>query len=240
MRQVLYPPPRPAAGPRQLRSMGHASQPSVNSSVRALAAWLKHAAPAPPCWSAATQAVAKAGRRAAMTGRASAHAAQYAAGATRPADARPRPPRDAGRQANSHANCSSASSPPSPSRHSESAPHGLVVRCGVGSPRRGSRGEAHKASSSHAHCKWRAGAGVAGTPVPRPFSRQPTLARSRDGRRETPTRPCHAHAWAGFPATRPRLVVLGWCRARGWRRSRNPGNPLPRSPPPGPVRAARA
>ena len=54
-----------------------------------------------------------------------------------------------------------------------------------------------------------AGASVAGTPVPRPFSRQPTLARSRDGRRENPTRPCHAHAWAGFPATRPRLAVLG-------------------------------
>ena len=72
---------------------GMVAQPAARKwSAAALAARREGARAAGPALSSATQRSAASGRRAAMTGRASAHAAQYAAGAMRTAEVRPTPP----------------------------------------------------------------------------------------------------------------------------------------------------
>ena len=113
----------PSAIARQDR---HSCQPSAWSRLRATAALRRHVASVslPSSWR--THASAKAGARSPITGIASAHAAQYAAGAVRTALARPRPPSDAGRVASFRTPSASPAEAGLQGR-----PHGVVVSLGV-------------------------------------------------------------------------------------------------------------
>ena len=93
--------------------MGHDVQPSVSRRARASeACWRLMLRQATAPSSSATHAAAKWGRRARMTGSASAQEAQYAAGLVRAADWSPNPPRVAGIPAISQAACASCSGAP--------------------------------------------------------------------------------------------------------------------------------
>ena len=85
--------------PLRLLPKRHSCQPSAWRTSRASTALLKLGAHPPPVASKRVQASAKAGERLWSSGNASAHAAQYAAGAVRIAERKPRPPRAAGKVA---------------------------------------------------------------------------------------------------------------------------------------------
>ena len=117
------------AGRRPSWIARHSGRPSHPAWVRwapAAAAARKHRAKeVDPASSSAKQRAAASGRRSRRTGKASAHAAQYAAGATRSAHWSPSPPRRAGKSTRRRAAATSGSrssgSPRRSRRHCQTA-----------------------------------------------------------------------------------------------------------------------